>query len=176
MSGRTFPVEIEYLNDNELDEDMEALVVKSVLKIIKYYGNKDILIFFSTEREIKEAQVALKKLKLNQCEILPLFSRLSINEQNQIFKKSKKRRIILSTNIAETSITVPNIGFVIDTGKVRLSRYSFRNKVQRLPIESISKASANQRAGRCGRIAAGTCLGLSRQIMSLFQILLIQKF
>ena len=160
VSGRTFPVEIEYLNDNELDEDMEALVVKSVLKIIKCYGNKDILIFFSTEREIKEAQVALKKLKLNQCEILPLFSRLSINEQNQIFKKSNKRRIILSTNIAETSITVPNIGFVIDTGKVRLSRYSFRNKVQRLPIESISQASANQRAGRCGRIAAGTCFRL----------------
>ena len=83
--GRTFPVEIEYLNDNELDEDIEVLVVKSVLKIIKCNENKDILIFFSTEREIKEAQVALKKLRLSQCEILPLFSRLNINEQVQIF-------------------------------------------------------------------------------------------
>ena len=86
--GRTFPVEIEYLNDNELDEDLEVLVIKSVLKIIKCYENKDILIFFSTEREIKETQVALKKLKLNQCEILPLFSRLSINEQNHDFQKN----------------------------------------------------------------------------------------
>lgn len=90
VSGRTFPVEIEYLNDNELDEDMEALVVKSVLKIIKCYGNKDILIFFSTEREIKEAQVALKKLKLNQCEILPLFSRLVLMSKIRFLRKAIK--------------------------------------------------------------------------------------
>ena len=159
VSGRTFPVDIKYVESDE-ENDPEKLMTQSVLTIIQNYDEKDILIFLSTEREINETLIALKKLRLNQFEILPLFSRLSTREQNKIFVKSNKRRIILSTNIAETSITVPNIGFVIDVGRARISRYSFRNKVQRLPIESISKASANQRAGRCGRIMAGTCFRL----------------
>ena len=159
VSGRTFPVDIKYLESDEEDES-EKLITQSVLTIIQNYDEKDILIFLSTEREIKETLIALKKLRLGQFEILPLFSRLSAREQNRIFVKTNKRRIILSTNIAETSITVPNIGFVIDVGRARISRYSFRNKVQRLPIESISKASANQRTGRCGRIMPGTCFRL----------------
>ena len=156
FSGRTFPVDIKYLESDE-ENDPEKLITQAVLTIIQNYDEKDILIFLSTEREIKETLITLKKLRLGQFEILPLFSRLSAREQNRIFVKTNKRRIILSTNIAETSITVPNIGFVIDVGRARISRYSFRNKVQRLPIEPISKASANQRAGRCGRIMPGTC-------------------
>ena len=163
VPGRSFPVEIKYLDVNQLDVDQERLIINRILEISDSSYDGDVLVFLSSEREIRETEYLLKKAKLFSWDILPLFSRLSTNEQNRIFIDSKKRRIILSTNIAETSITVPNVRFVIDTGKVRISRYSFRSKIQRLPIESISRASADQRAGRSGRTMPGICYRLYTQ-------------
>jgi ATP-dependent helicase HrpA len=179
VSGRTFPVDMKYRplisTNNQLDEPSkkELTQIEGVLgavnEIIDLHrkrsnqGPGDILIFFSGEREIRETAEALRKAQLRHCQIMPLYARLSAKEQNKIFQvdgASSVRRIILATNVAETSVTVPGIGFVIDTGVARISRYSYRSKVQRLPIESISQASANQRAGRCGRIAPGTCIRL----------------
>jgi ATP-dependent helicase HrpA len=182
VSGRTFPVDVLYrpllkerLKDcsSEDDEGVKELsqvqgVVEAVSEIFELHnkgavnGPRDILVFFSGEREIREAAEALRKAQLRNTQILPLYARLSVKEQNSIFNVSQStgRRIILATNVAETSVTVPGIGYVIDTGVARISRYSYRSKVQRLPIESISQASANQRAGRCGRIAPGTCIRL----------------
>ena len=120
----------------------------------------DILIFLSGEREIREVAEALRKHHPQHTEILPLYSRLSASEQNRVFKLSGKRRIVLATNVAETSITVPGIRYVIDPGTARISRYSYRSKVQRLPIEKIAQSSANQRAGRCGRLSDGICIRL----------------
>ena len=118
------------------------------------------LIFLSGEREIRDLAMALRKQELRQTEILPLYARLTQNEQQRIFAPHQGRRIILSTNVAETSLTVPGIRYVIDSGLVRISRYSVQSKVQRLPIEPVSQASANQRAGRCGRVASGICIRL----------------
>ncbi len=179
VSGRTFPVDIKYrpllAQSNVVDEapQKELTQIEGVLsavnEIIELHrkrsnqGPGDILVFFSGEREIREAAEALRKAQLRHCHVMPLYARLSAKEQNKIFQidgASTGRRIILATNVAETSVTVPGIGFVIDTGVARISRYSYRSKVQRLPIESISQASANQRAGRCGRIAPGTCIRL----------------
>jgi ATP-dependent helicase HrpA len=119
------------------------------------------LVFASTEREIRELADTLRKYGPPHTEILPLYARLSLNEQQKIFHPTGKgRRIIIATNVAETSLTVPNIHYVIDSGFARISRYSYRSRVQRLPIEAVSQAAANQRKGRCGRIAAGVCIRL----------------
>ena len=125
----------------------------------------DMLIFLPTEKDIRTAAKKLRNLDVVrnlgiQTEILPLYARLSVAEQNKIFKPEKSRRIVLATNVAESSLTVPRIKYVIDTGTARISRYASRSKIQRLPIERISQASANQRAGRCGRLGPGICIRL----------------
>ncbi|MDG2091347.1 MAG: ATP-dependent RNA helicase HrpA [Gammaproteobacteria bacterium] len=170
VSGRTYPVDIIYQPQIEAEgvdlADNIITAVKALYKLERKQGNEkkikhgDILIFLSGEREITDVAQALRKEKLNNTEILPLYARLSNKEQNRVFQSHPGRRIVLSTNVAETSITVPGITGVIDPGSARISRYSVRSKVQRLPIEAISQASANQRAGRCGRIAPGICIRL----------------
>ena len=173
VSGRTFPVETRYrplidLNaesDTESEADLYQGIVDAVCELeqedLKRKQIGDVLVFLSGEREIREATLELKKAAFKHTEILPLFARLTNAEQNQIFNPSGNgRRIILSTNVAETSLTVPGIRYVIDSGLARISRYSYRSKVQRLPIEAISQASANQRKGRCGRVSEGICIRL----------------
>ncbi|MBR6027182.1 MAG: ATP-dependent RNA helicase HrpA [Neisseriaceae bacterium] len=166
VSGRTYPVEIRYRPLNNLDEeevevDMPDAIVQAVDELASI-GNGDILVFLPGEREIRETEQVLRSDKLrNQDEILPLFARLSSAQQQKIFDtNSHKRRIILSTNVAETSLTVPNIRYVVDTGLARIKRYSARAKVEQLHVEKISQASAKQRAGRCGRVANGVCIRL----------------
>ena len=158
VSGRTYPVEIKYQDD---DEFLDFSLQERILYAIEELDKGDILIFLPTERDIHETLAYLNKQNLRFTEVLPLFSRLSIKEQDQIFNpQTSYRRIILATNVAETSVTVPRIKYVIDSGLARVSRYSYRTKVQRLPVEKISQASANQRAGRCGRLSAGVCIRL----------------
>ena len=159
--GRTYPVEIHYQDDVEFDD---FSLQERILYAIEELGRGDVLVFLPTERDIHETLAYLSKQDLRFTEVLPLFSRLSNKDQNKIFNpEGSTRRIILATNVAETSLTVPRIKFVIDSGLVRISRYSYRTKVQRLPIEKISQASANQRAGRCGRLSAGVCMRLYSQ-------------
>ena len=163
VSGRTYPVDVQY-RDRESTEgesrDLQ-LAIADCVDEISQYDRGDILVFLSGERDIRETADYLNKQNLQHTEILPLLARLSATEQNKIFKSSGgKRRIILSTNVAETSLTVPGIKYVIDSGLARISRYSWRSKIQRLPIERISQASANQRKGRCGRVSAGVCYRL----------------
>lgn len=162
VSGRSYPVEIRYQQNEEQEAYLSESILSAVdeLAQIEQHKQGDILIFLSGEREIREAAEALRKHHPQNTEILPLYSRLSASEQNRVFKPSGKRRIVLATNVAETSITVPGIRYVIDPGKARISRYSFRSKVQRLPIENIAQSSANQRAGRCGRLSDGICIRL----------------
>ncbi len=167
VSGRTYPVEIRYrplLSDDEekRDQSIQQAIVSAVdeLSAIGQGGQGDILIFLSGERDIRETAEALRKHSLPHTEVVPLYARLSAREQSKIFQPHIGRRIILATNVAETSLTVPGIKFVIDPGYARISRYSYRSKVQRLPIEKISQASANQRSGRCGRVSAGVCIRL----------------
>ena len=174
VSGRTYPVEIRYqpllskADVDELDEDqsMEQGILDAVTMLIAeeresgYRGAGDILVFLPGEREIRETAELLRREQLRNVEVLPLYARLSSSEQQRIFKAHGGRRIVLSTNVAETSLTVPGIRYVIDPGLARISRYSIRSKVQQLPIEKISQASANQRAGRCGRVADGICVRL----------------
>jgi len=162
VSGRTYPVDIEYRDTETEDGEVRDLQrsVADCVDEISHHDRGDILVFLSGERDIRETADYLSKQNLQNTEILPLLARLSAAEQNKIFKGSSKRRIILSTNVAETSLTVPGIKYVIDTGLARISRYSWRSKIQRLPIEKISQASANQRKGRCGRISAGVCYRL----------------
>ena len=168
VSGRTYPVEMRYRpieikDDEEEDEttdDLQNAILDAVDELYRDLRG-DILIFLSGEHEIRETTESLKKHHPNQYEILPLYSKLSVSEQERVFKpKGGKIRIVLSTNVAETSLTVPNIRGVIDTGHARISRYSPKSKIQRLPIERISQSSANQRAGRCGRVAEGICIRL----------------
>ena len=166
VSGRTYPVEILYRPLNEQDEDeaeieMADAIVDAADELARY-GEGDILVFLAGEREIREAAEALRKSPLRRDdEILPLFARLSHAEQHKIFHPSgSKRRIVLATNVAETSLTVPRIRYVIDTGLARVKRYSARAKVEQLHVEKISQAAAQQRAGRCGRVAAGVCVRL----------------
>lgn len=162
VSGRTYPVEVRYrspLDNDDKDRDQLQAIFDAVDELYREPPG-DILIFLNGEREIRDTADALEKLKLPHTEVLPLFARLSAAEQNRIFQSHAGRRIILSTNVAETSLTVPGIRYVIDPGTARLSRYSYRSKVQQLPIEAISQASANQRKGRCGRVAAGICIRL----------------
>ncbi|MCK5902012.1 MAG: ATP-dependent RNA helicase HrpA [Cocleimonas sp.] len=164
VSGRTFPVDLHYrplVSDNENDKERNLIeAVIDAADELHRLGAGDILVFFSGEREIREAAEALRRHHPPSTEILPLFSRLSGSEQNRIFHPSGRHRIILATNVAETSLTVPGIKYVIDTGLARISRYSWRSRIQRLPIERISQASANQRSGRCGRISDGVAIRL----------------
>lgn len=178
VSGRTFPVEIRYrplsqpreedddASDDELEEDRDPLdAVCDAVDELAAEAPGDILVFFSGEREIRDAAEALQariqgNRRLAGTEVLPLFARLSLQEQHKVFHPGSKRRIVLATNVAETSLTVPGIKYVIDTGTARISRYSHRTKVQRLPIERVSQASANQRSGRCGRVSDGIAIRL----------------
>ncbi len=166
VSGRSYPVEVVYAHHSDLDRDTEQLIVETVQDINATDSSQkagDILVFLSGEREIRDSAEALRRAQIPHLEILPLYARLSLGEQRRIFAPHRGRRVVLSTNVAETSLTVPGIGYVIDTGRARLSRYSYRTKVQRLPIEAISRASANQRAGRCGRVSSGICYRLYTQ-------------
>ena len=162
VSGRTYPVEVHYRPINEeLEEDEpDTRVILDVLDEIEGLPNGDVLVFLPGEREIRDTAKAIKRKGPKGYEVLPLYSRLGVAEQNRIFADHRGRRIVLATNVAETSLTVPGIRYVIDPGVARLSRYSLRSKVQQLPIEAISQASANQRMGRCGRTAAGVCFRL----------------
>lgn len=174
VSGRTYPVVthyqplIENAKEREGASNSEMLVegvVDSVSRLYASEGTKghehqDVLVFLASEREIRDTATAFRKRKLAGVEVLPLYARLRHAEQVKIFRPHKGRRVVLSTNVAETSITVPGIRYVVDTGFARISRYSLQSKVQRLPIEAISQASANQRQGRCGRIADGVCIRL----------------
>ncbi len=165
VSGRTYPVEVRYRpliaeDEDERDRDLPQAIVEAVDEVATLDPLGDVLVFLPGEREIREAAEALRKHTMRHTEVIPLFSRLSTAEQDRVFQPHRGRRIVLATNVAETSLTVPGIRFVIDSGLARISRYSHRTKVQRLPIEPISQASANQRAGRCGRVSAGTCIRL----------------
>ncbi|EMK6889958.1 ATP-dependent RNA helicase HrpA [Vibrio cholerae] len=164
VSGRTYPVEVRYrplAGDDDIESDRDQLegIFQAVDELCDE-GLGDILIFMNGEREIRDTADALSKRNLRDTEIVPLYARLSAGEQNKIFQPHAGRRIVLATNVAETSLTVPGIKYVIDPGTARISRYSYRTKVQRLPIEPISQASANQRKGRCGRTEEGICIRL----------------
>ncbi|CAM3695576.1 ATP-dependent RNA helicase HrpA [Parendozoicomonas haliclonae] len=173
VSGRTYPVETLYrpLADLDVDaKDSDERQLQGIYQALEEienlerdgFGHRlgDVLVFLPGERDIRETAKFLRDQKLRDTEILPLYARLSNAEQNRIFQSHAGRRVILSTNVAETSLTVPGIHYVIDPGTARISRYSVRNKVQRLPVEAVSQASANQRKGRCGRVAEGICIRL----------------
>ena len=163
VSGRTYPVEVRYRPVVEDAEDTDRDQLQAIFDAVDELGHEsrgDILIFMSGEREIRDTADALNRRDLAHTEILPLYARLSNAEQNRVFQSHTGRRIVLATNVAETSLTVPGIKYVIDPGTARISRYSFRTKVQRLPIEPVSQASANQRKGRCGRVSEGICIRL----------------
>lgn len=163
VSGRTYPVEVRYrplLEEGKREADPLQGLIDAVDEVGRSDPLGDILVFLPGERDIREAAEALAKHRMRETEVVPLFSRLSASEQDLVFRRHGGRRIVLATNVAETSLTVPGIRFVIDTGLARISRYSHRTKVQRLPIEPVSQASANQRAGRCGRVSAGVCIRL----------------
>ncbi|HEY5833984.1 ATP-dependent RNA helicase HrpA [Streptomyces sp.] len=167
VSGRTYPVEVRYRPlleegpDSAEDADRDQITaICDAVDELQAEGPGDILVFLSGEREIRDTADALNKKNLRMTEVLPLYARLSSAEQHRVFQQHTGRRIVLATNVAETSLTVPGIRYVIDPGNARISRYSHRTKVQRLPIERISQASANQRKGRCGRTADGICIRL----------------
>ncbi|MGH8808193.1 MAG: ATP-dependent RNA helicase HrpA, partial [Noviherbaspirillum sp.] len=171
VSGRLYPVEVRYrpvepANRSEAKpasprdrRDLMDAVVDAVDELARI-GPGDVLVFLPGEREIRDAAEALRKHHPPHVEILPLFARLSVQEQERVFKISNARRIVLATNVAETSLTVPGIHYVVDAGLARVKRYSYRNKVEQLQIEAIAQSAANQRAGRCGRVAAGVCIRL----------------
>ncbi|MFC3573304.1 ATP-dependent RNA helicase HrpA [Streptomyces yaanensis] len=164
VSGRTYPVEVRYrplLEEDSDDADRDQITaITDAVEELMAEGKGDILVFLSGEREIRDTADALTKKNYRFTEILPLYARLSHAEQHRVFQPHTGRRIVLATNVAETSLTVPGIKYVIDPGFARISRYSHRTKVQRLPIEAISQASANQRKGRCGRTSDGICVRL----------------
>ena len=164
VEGRTYPVDITYLPPDEIPgkpDEVSAQIEQALTYLLETekassVRGGDVLVFLSGERDILETAHHLRKQKdfnslLQQCDIVPLYARLTLKEQQKIFAPHTGRRIVLSTNVAETSLTVPGIRYVIDVGNARISRYNHRSRVQRLPIENISQASANQRAGRCGR-------------------------
>ncbi|MFM0630145.1 ATP-dependent RNA helicase HrpA [Paraburkholderia xenovorans] len=185
VSGRLYPVEVRYRpvaedspavkaaegnasssprgdrpkTQRETDRDLMDAIVDAVDELCRE-GPGDVLVFLPGEREIRDSAEALRKHHPPHTEILPLFARLSAAEQERVFRTSNARRIVLATNVAETSLTVPGIRYVVDTGLARVKRYSYRNKVEQLQVESISQAAANQRAGRCGRVADGICIRL----------------
>ncbi|MFJ6994797.1 ATP-dependent RNA helicase HrpA [Streptomyces sp. NPDC003090] len=164
VSGRTYPVEVRYRplleEDSEEPDRDQITAICDAVDELQAEGPGDILVFLSGEREIRDTADALLKKKLRNTEVLPLYARLSHAEQHRVFQQHSGRRIVLATNVAETSLTVPGIKYVIDPGTARISRYSHRTKVQRLPIEPVSQASANQRKGRCGRTSDGICVRL----------------
>ncbi|MFE7288961.1 ATP-dependent RNA helicase HrpA [Streptomyces noursei] len=164
VSGRTYPVEVRYrplLEEGGQDPDRDQITaICDAVDELQAEGPGDVLVFLSGEREIRDTADALNKKNLPATEVLPLYARLSHAEQHRVFQRHSGRRIVLATNVAETSLTVPGIKYVIDPGMARISRYSFRTKVQRLPIEPVSQASANQRKGRCGRTSDGICIRL----------------
>ncbi len=163
VSGRTYPVEVRYRPVAGSAEDRDRDQVDAICDAVTELSSRldgDILVFLSGEREIRDAADAINALPLRFTEVVPLYARLSAAEQHRVFAPHTGRRIVLATNVAETSLTVPGIRYVIDPGFARISRYSARTKVQRLPIEPISQASANQRAGRCGRLGPGVCIRL----------------
>ncbi|WP_265920668.1 ATP-dependent RNA helicase HrpA [Cupriavidus nantongensis] len=172
VSGRLYPVEVRYRpiaddapaagaprSPQARERDLYDGIVDAVDELCRA-GPGDVLVFLPGEREIREAAEALRKHHPPHTEILPLFARLSVQEQERVFRPSNARRIVLATNVAETSLTVPGIRYVVDTGLARVKRYSYRNKVEQLQVEAISQAAANQRAGRCGRVANGVCIRL----------------
>ncbi|MBI5088243.1 MAG: ATP-dependent RNA helicase HrpA, partial [Actinobacteria bacterium] len=167
VSGRTYPVDVRYRPFGEAPDDDRDQVqaVCDAVDELAAEGPGDVLVFMSGEREIRDVADAMGRGAEpgrvgHRPEVLPLYARLSAAEQHRIFQPHRGRRVVLATNVAETSITVPGVRYVVDTGAARISRYSHRLKVQRLPIEPISQASANQRAGRCGRVAPGICIRL----------------
>ncbi|MFJ8990106.1 ATP-dependent RNA helicase HrpA [Streptomyces sp. NPDC102279] len=164
VSGRTYPVEVRYrplLEEDSEDTDRDQITaICDAVEELQAEGKGDILVFLSGEREIRDTADALEKRSYRFTEVLPLYARLSHAEQHRVFQQHTGRRIVLATNVAETSLTVPGIKYVIDPGTARISRYSHRTKVQRLPIEPVSQASANQRKGRCGRTSDGICVRL----------------
>ncbi|MCL2730022.1 MAG: ATP-dependent RNA helicase HrpA [Actinomycetia bacterium] len=167
VSGRTYPVEVRYrplLEEDSEDSDRDQVTaICDAVDELQAEGPGDVLVFLSGEREIRDTADALNKRNLRFTEVLPLYARLSSAEQHRVFQRpggNATRRIVLATNVAETSLTVPGIKYVVDPGTARISRYSHRTKVQRLPIERISQASANQRKGRCGRTSDGICIRL----------------
>ncbi|GAA3055991.1 hypothetical protein GCM10020000_42890 [Streptomyces olivoverticillatus] len=164
VSGRTYPVEVRYrplLEEDASDSDRDQITaICDAVDELQKEGPGDVLVFLSGEREIRDTADALEKKKYRFTEVLPLYARLSHAEQHRVFQRHTGRRIVLATNVAETSLTVPGIRYVIDPGFARISRYSHRTKVQRLPIEPVSQASANQRKGRCGRTSDGICIRL----------------
>ncbi|MFA5370355.1 MAG: ATP-dependent RNA helicase HrpA [Sideroxydans sp.] len=165
VSGRTWPVEVRYRQPQQNEEgDTQDIpqAICSALDELSIGGLRgDVLVFLPGEREIRDTAEALRKHQHKGIEILPLFSRLSVSEQDRVFKPtSGVRRVVLATNVAETSLTVPNIGYVIDSGLARINRYSVRQKVEQLHVENIAQAAANQRAGRCGRVMNGVCIRL----------------
>lgn len=174
VSGRSWQVDIWYRplqqqKTEQTSDEMQQGILDAAAELLQWEQTKsagkrgDILVFLSGEADIRETADNLRKSNLKNIEILPLYARLSMAEQKRVFQPDSRKagtRIVLATNVAETSLTVPGIKYVIDTGTARISRYSYRSKVQRLPIEAISQASANQRAGRCGRISAGICIRL----------------
>jgi ATP-dependent helicase HrpA len=168
VSGRTYPVEVRYrplltttvIDDDEIREEPIDQIDGIVAAVDEFPMDGDILVFLSGERDIRDTADALGKRNLRNTEIVPLYGRLSAAEQHRVFERHSERRVVLATNVAETSLTVPGIKYVIDPGTARISRYSHRLKVQRLPIEPVSQASANQRKGRCGRTSDGICIRL----------------
>ncbi len=172
VTGRTYPVEVRYRPVSD-DVDERERMTKGILHAVDELvetGEGDVLVFLPGEREIREAADAMRRhhfgpagSRSQHIEILPLYARLSVEEQQKVFQAHSGRRIVIATNVAETSLTVPGIRYVVDAGTARMSRYSHRTKVQRLEIEPISRASANQRCGRCGRVAPGTCIRLYEQ-------------
>ena len=165
VSGRTYPVEIRYRPEHFLDDAEDAVpiedaVVKAIDEIFHETHEGDVLVFLPGEREIRDCDEALRKHHPAHTEVLPLYSRLSNAEQDRVFQASNRRRIVLATNVAETSLTVPGIRYVVDAGVARINRYSTRSKINQLQIEPISQASAQQRSGRCGRVASGIAVRL----------------
>ena len=165
VSGRSYPVEVRYrpIGEDEGDDRDQTQAICDAVQELMRIGPGDVLVFLSGEREIRDTADALARLDLRGTELLPLYARLSASEQHRVFAPHKGRRVVLATNVAETSLTVPGVIGVVDPGTARISRYNRRTKVQRLPIEAISQASAAQRAGRCGRVAPGTCIRLYSQ-------------
>ena len=166
VSGRTYPVEVRYRPPELLPDETEPEIPDQIAAAVDELMREqpgDVLVFLPTERDIREAATVLGRRQRHRSadlEILPLYARLSSKEQNRVFEPHSQRRVVLATNVAESSLTVPGIRSVVDTGTARISRYSPRSKVQRLPIEAVSRASADQRKGRCGRLGPGICIRL----------------
>ena len=164
VSGRLYPVEIRYRpvggDEEDTTRDEEEQALGDAVEELFREGSGDVLVFLPGEREIRDAAAILAKRNLKGAEILPLFGRLSAAEQDRVFHPKGARRVVLATNVAETSLTVPRIRYVVDAGQARVKRYSYRNKVEMLRVENISQAAAQQRAGRCGRVANGICIRL----------------